>query len=401
LPGWHVSGSLPDMTRWARHQRPRRNGEARRGLSRACRLFLEKHTLVALKRHHATYLATALPVAKTLRPPSPEARRQSAGTLPEFVGPLAPCPAIFPLATERILPVRCPQGPSWTLPPMKGIAMTDYLTHFGLKEAPFSTTPDPAFAFATREHKQALAKIAYYTEERRGMFLLLGEVGTGKTTISQFALNRCRSEPERFSASHITDPSPRTPAAFLRLVLASFGLPTMRNLLDLKAAFRGFLVDQYREGRAVVLLIDEAQTIQTANLDTLQAMANEQTQTAKLLQVVLFAQPNFEYKLTQKPALRSRIAGGTTLNPLTLDEATDLLRHRIAVAGGDFDRIFSAKTHKTLYNATNGVPRDLCVLCDAAMLNALAMSRRTVEGEAVERALRDLSFKGWAGKKAA
>src|SRR5437762_13018278 len=104
--------------------------------------------------------------------------------------------------------------------PPKG-AMTDYLTHFGLAQAPFSTTPDPAFAFATREHRQALAKIAYYTEERRGMFLLMGEVGTGKTTISQLSINRWSGEPERFIAAHITDPSPRTPAAFLRLILAS------------------------------------------------------------------------------------------------------------------------------------------------------------------------------------
>ena len=68
--------------------------------------------------------------------------------------------------------------------------MIDYLTHFGLERAPFTTTPDPAFAFATREHRQALAKVAYYTEQRRGMFLLMGEVGTGKTTISQLAVKR-------------------------------------------------------------------------------------------------------------------------------------------------------------------------------------------------------------------
>jgi general secretion pathway protein A len=279
--------------------------------------------------------------------------------------------------------------------------MTDYLAHFGLSKAPFATTPDPAFAFATREHKQALAKIAYYTEERRGLFLLMGEVGTGKTTISQLSVNRWRAEPERFLASHVTDPSPRTPAAFLRLVLASFGLPTMRNLLDLKAALRGFLVEQYKAGRTVILLIDEAQTIYSANLDTLQAMANEQTQTAKLLQIVLLAQPNFEFKLTQKPALRSRIAGGTTLNPLTPEEAFDLLRHRMDVAGGEFDRIFPPAIHKQLYNATGGVPRDLCVLCDAAMLNALALSRCAVDAEALERAFADLSFKGWGGRRAA
>jgi general secretion pathway protein A len=279
--------------------------------------------------------------------------------------------------------------------------MSDYMAHFGLTKAPFSTTPDPAFAFATREHQQALAKIAYYTEERRGIFLLLGEVGTGKTTISQLTINRWRSEPDRFLASHITDPSPRTPAAFLRLVLASFGLPTMRNLLDLKAAFRGSLVEQYKAGRTVILLIDEAQTIYPANLDSLQAMANEQTQTAKLLQVVLLAQPNFEYKLTQKPALRSRIAGGTTLNSLSPDEALDLLHHRVTVAGGDFDRIFPAETHKPLYNATNGIPRDLCILADAALLNALTLNRPRVDVEAIDRALTDLSFKGWDGRQAA
>ncbi len=273
--------------------------------------------------------------------------------------------------------------------------MSYYLEFFNLSAAPFSTTPDPSFAYATREHKQALAKIAYYTEERRGIFLLLGAIGTGKTTISQLLINRWRSEPEKFITSHITDPSPRTEAAFLRLILASFGLPTMRNVLDLKAALRGFLIDQYKAGRTVILLIDEAQTMHSTNLDTLQAMANEQTQTAKLLQVVLLGQPNFEHKLVQKPALRSRIAGGTTLNPLTLEEAIDLLRHRMGVAGGDFDVVFPKDTHKPLYNATNGVPRDLCTLCDATLLNAFALNRKVVDNEVLSRALEDLSFKRW------
>ena len=79
--------------------------------------------------------------------------------------------------------------------------MSEYLNHFRLSKAPFSTTPDPVFAFATREHQLALAKIAYYTEERRGMFLLMGEVGTGKTTISHLTLNRWRSDPDRFIAA--------------------------------------------------------------------------------------------------------------------------------------------------------------------------------------------------------
>ena len=274
----------------------------------------------------------------------------------------------------------------------------DFLSHFGLTLAPFATTPDPRFAYATREHHQALSKIAYYTEERRGIFLLTGAIGTGKTTISQLALNGWRAQPDKFVAAHVTDPSSRTEAAFLRLALASFGQPTARNVLDLKGILRGFLVEQYKAGRTVVLMLDEAQTIHSNNLDTLQALSNEQTQTAKLIQIVLLAQPNFEHKLTHKPALRSRIAGGTTLNPLTLEDAIDLLRHRMEVAGGEFDAIFPPSLHKALYNATNGVPRDLCILCDAAMVNALASRSRMVDDVILAGALRDLEFKKWSSK---
>ena len=117
----------------------------------------------------------------------------------------------------------------------------DCLSHFGLKLAPFSTTPDPRFAYATREHRQALSKIAYYTEECRGIFLLTGAIGTGKTTISPLALNGWRDQPEKFLAIHITDPSPRTEAAFLRLLAAGtdwhrlFLAAALANLLLLAA----------------------------------------------------------------------------------------------------------------------------------------------------------------------
>lgn len=274
----------------------------------------------------------------------------------------------------------------------------EYLIHFGLTEAPFATTPDPRFAYATREHEQAIAKVIYYVEERRGIFLLMGAIGTGKTTISQLAVNHWQDQPAAFTVAHVTNPAAKTPAAFLRLILASFGQPVARNILDLNAIMRGFLVEEYQAGRAVVLLLDEAQTITPANLDTLQTLSNEQTQTAKLIQIVLLSQPNFEFKLTHKPALRSRIAGGATLNPLTLEDTLALLRHRVSVAGGDFDAIFPTSVHKLLYNATNGVPRDLCVLCDAVMFNAATLGSRTATDEAIARALEDLKFKGWGSK---
>jgi len=274
--------------------------------------------------------------------------------------------------------------------------MSNYLHHFGLKQPPFATTPDPSFVFASREHEQALLKIAYYTDEKQGLFLLMGAVGTGKTTVAQLAVNAWRAQPDKYAIGQVSDASPRTPAAFLRNVIASFGLPPRRNLLDLKATLRLFLVEEYKNGRTVVLVIDEAQTIHSYNLNTIHAMTNEQTQTQKLIQILLLAQPNFKNKLTQHEALRSRIAGITTLDPLTWQDSLDLLRHRMSIAGGDFDRVFLETTHKMLYNATQGVPRDLCILCNAALVNAFTLDRKTVDEEVLNRTLREYAVKDWA-----
>jgi general secretion pathway protein A len=273
--------------------------------------------------------------------------------------------------------------------------MTEYLKHFGLTRPPFSTTPDPAFVYASREHEKALLKIAYYVEEKQGVFLLMGEVGTGKTTVAQLAVNSWKSQPEKYSVGQVIDASPRSPAAFLRNVLASFGHAPKRNLLDLKATLRLFLVEEYKKNRTVVLVIDEAQTIHSANLDTIHAMTNEQTSSQKLIQIVLLAQPNFKNKLAQHKAIRSRIAGITTLDALTWEDSVDLLRHRMGIAGGDFDKVFLPSTHKKLYNATHGVPRDLCILCNASMVNALTSNSHIVDDAILARTLAEYEIKEW------
>lgn len=274
----------------------------------------------------------------------------------------------------------------------------EYLAYFNLRREPFSTTPDPKMAFASQQHKDAIAKIAFYTRRKRGIYLVRGEVGTGKTTLAQLALSGWRKEPDKFIAAHITDPSPRTEPAFLRLVLASLGQKTPRNLLDLKATLRNFLVEQAQAKRVIALLIDEAQKIYPTNLDTLHNISNEQTSTAKLIQICLFATNNFDNKLAQHKPLRSRIAGGMTLNPFTPEETLEMLRHRMTQAGGDFDILFPPATHDAIYAATDGVPRDLCVLCDACLVETMLRGKRVVDQKVLDAALHDLSFKEWGIK---
>lgn len=279
--------------------------------------------------------------------------------------------------------------------------MSGYLEHFGLKAQPFSASPDPAFAYGTREHQLAVAKIQYAVEERQGIFLLQGEIGTGKTTVSQFMLNGWRDE-KSLSVAHITNPSVRTPSQFLRLLLAHYGVEAPHLLSDNWDALRSLLVGNYKQGKTTVAIIDEAQTISAENMETLTHISNEQTQKDKLIQIVLLAQPNIQRKLTYKPALRDRIAHGSTLNPLSFADAVAMLRFRLDVAGGNFDTLFpSEDLSRRIYNNTKGIPRRLCMLCDNTLLNAFALRKRQADNEAITDALTDLAFKGWKETKEA
>lgn len=272
--------------------------------------------------------------------------------------------------------------------------MAGYLAHFGLNVPPFKSTPDPQFAYATREHQLAVAKIEYAVEERQGIFLLQGEIGTGKTTIAQLILNNWR-EDKSMAVAYITNPAVRTPSQFLRLLLTHFGVEPPYLLQDNWDALRSLLVGNFKEARNTVVVIDEAQTISPENMETLTHISNEQTQTSKLIQIVLLAQPNIQRKLTYKPALRDRIAHGSMLNPLSFDDALGMLRHRVSVAGGKFNPLFPDDLPRRIYNNTKGIPRRLCMLCDNILLNAYALHKSTADMESLESALQDLAFKGW------
>jgi general secretion pathway protein A len=258
-------------------------------------------------------------------------------------------------------------------------------------------TPPRTDPLRTRIRLEPLGEGDYFGFELEGdgLFLLGDFTVTHNTTVSQFMLNSWRNDPA-LAVAHVTNPAVRTPSQFLRLVLSHYGIAPPYHLAGNWETLRTFLIDNHRQDKTTVLVIDEAQTISAENMETITHISNEQTQKHKLIQIVLLAQPNIARKLSYKPALRDRIAHGSTLNPLSYEDAVAMMRHRIQVAGADFDRLFPDEAlHRRLYNITQGVPRRLCMLCDNALLNAYALRKSAVDDDALNGALDDLSFKGW------
>jgi type II secretory pathway predicted ATPase ExeA len=263
---------------------------------------------------------------------------------------------------------------------------------FGMRANAFSTTPDPQFAYETREHRLAMVKILYSIQQRMGMFLMRGDVGTGKTTLSRFLLQQLSTD-DSYRLAYLSVMNQRTEAGFLRAINGAFGLPTPFKTAEIHKALLDFLLTMHKEDKTVVLMIDEAQTIQSRNLHTLHMLLNYETAKYKLLQIVLFAQPNFTNKIEQMPALRSRITGAAYLNPLSFEDAIAMLRFRVGQVSadkGNFDHVFPTEAlHHAIYQAAGGVPRDLCVLASAALVNAFGLGMTRVSEEALQEAISD------------
>lgn len=267
---------------------------------------------------------------------------------------------------------------------------------FGMRANPFSTTPDPQFAYETNEHRLALTKIVYHIQERMGLMLLRGDLGTGKTTLSRFLLQSLPKE--QYTIAYLTGLKHRTEAAFMRAINEGFGLPTPFKAADIHKVLLAFLIEQHKAGKTVVLMIDEAQMILAANLHVLHNLLNHETSQHKLLQIVLYAQPNFGNKLEQLPALKSRVTTSVYLNPLSYDDAMDMLRYRVAQVSDEpkpgqpdtFDKVFPAgDLRDIIYKAGKGIPRDLCVISSSAMVSAYALRQNHVTQEALASALKD------------
>jgi general secretion pathway protein A len=264
-----------------------------------------------------------------------------------------------------------------------------YTAHYGLREKPFSLTPDPRYLFLSSSHREALAHVLYGVEQGEGFIAVTGEVGTGKTTLCRTLLERLGPETE---VAFVFDPL-LTPDELLRAVCAEYGLEiSERSPAELSDGLNRFLLEANRKGRRVVLVVDEAQNLPVATLEQIRLLSNLETSTAKLIQILLFGQPELD-EMLESPELRQlrqRITVRYRLGALARGEAREYVRHRVRVAAGCERDLFTAGALREIERRGRGIPRLVNLLADRALLAGYAEGTARVDRPQVDRAAREI-----------
>jgi general secretion pathway protein A len=262
-----------------------------------------------------------------------------------------------------------------------------YLTFFGLNEKPFAITPDPRYLYLSERHAEALAHLLYGINEAGGFVQLTGEVGTGKTTIVRSLLAQT---PKNAEIALILNPKMTAPE-FLLTICEELGIgvpdSALGSLKDLVDILSQYLLRAHAVGHRVVVVVDEAQNLSPEVLEQVRLLTNLETNTQKLLQIILIGQPELRELLARNELrqLAQRITGRYHLNPLSQEETAAYVRHRLRVAGAIND-IFAPAALSAVYRLSQGVPRVINVICDRALLGAYSLDRHRVTGALVRNA---------------
>ena len=252
-----------------------------------------------------------------------------------------------------------------------------YFQLLGLDKEPFSTSPDPDFLYESNEHKSALYRIGVMIELKRGLATILGEVGTGKTTLLRKLL-QIFNDTSKYMTYVILDPTSKTEYTFLQRLAETFNLnPGFRSTSNYKKALDHFVFEAALEQKkTVILFIDEAQKLSTASLEILRLLLNYETNQNKLIQIVLFAQMEFLPLISRIKNFWDRIALKYVVNPLEEFEVKEMLEFRLKQAGYvSRDPLFSDSCINAIYNYTQGYPRRITMLCHNA-LEYLVMKKK-------------------------
>lgn len=268
-----------------------------------------------------------------------------------------------------------------------------YNTFFGFKERPFQLVPNPSYFFMSRSHEEAMAHLIYAVSQGDGFVEVTGEVGTGKTTLCRTLLENLDKFTE---AAYIFNPKLDS-LQLLRTINDEFGIPSETdNIKTLIDHLNAFLMTKKGEGKRVLLIIDEAQNLDTDVLEQLRLLSNLETTTSKLLQIILVGQPELA-EILDSPDLRQlgqRITLSCHLSPLSYRETRQYIQHRIQVASQKPEVKFARGAYRAVYRYSGGIPRLINIACDRALLTAFGLNQKTVTGIIAKASMRELAGRG-------
>jgi general secretion pathway protein A len=265
-----------------------------------------------------------------------------------------------------------------------------YESFYGFNEKPFNLTPDPKYLYLSGRHTEAIAHLSFGHREKGGFVVITGEVGTGKTTLARSFLSKLGTE----TATAVVLYPALTAAELLRSILEDLHVPARGDSLkELVDALHRFLLESRQAGRTVVLLIDEAQDLAPDVLEQIRLLSNLETDTEKLIQIVLMGQSELAELLNRRELrqLAQRVTARYHLTPLSRSETEGYIRHRLEVAGGAKTLAFTPGAIAAFHRASGGVPRLINLLCDRALLAGYARGTRTLDADVVRVAAREVS----------
>ena len=262
-----------------------------------------------------------------------------------------------------------------------------YESFYGLKEKPFNLLPDPEYLFMSQGHENVYTHLEYTIAENKGFVVITGEIGSGKTTLINFLLERIG---EDINLALINNTYVR-PTQLVKMICKEFELEVegmdKTEMIDL---FHGFLLRQFAERKRALLIIDEAQNLTPETMEEIRMLSNLESEKHHLIQMILVGQPELKYKLQRKELCQfaQRVTVSCHLDGLNKDEVDKYIRHRLKVAGAGSVDIFDAGAIAAIASYSRGIPRIINILCDTALVYGYADELKVVDKKAIEHVVK-------------
>ncbi|RJP60204.1 MAG: DUF2075 domain-containing protein [Candidatus Auribacter fodinae] len=263
-----------------------------------------------------------------------------------------------------------------------------YKDFFGFSVSPFNTTPDASFFFASEQHQEALARLTYAIEERKGFVLITGEIGAGKTTLCHTLLSKLTTG---VKTALVTN-TKLTSKELLKEICHEFEIKFENSTrLELMHRLNDFLIDQLARDNNAVIIVDEAQNLTPSLLEEIRLISNLETDKEKLVQIILMGQPELSQKLElpRLKQLKQRIVTRFHLYPLSFSEAEQYIRHRLKIASVNERQIFTDSAIEEIITYSGGIPRLINIIADQALLHAYSSGKHKIDHNMLKEVIRE------------